>query len=84
LRELRKPAVAVARFVLPEGRRSSSSTCTCRIENTAPPTAQSLRVAVARGERLPRDARLVNRLDHWVDLPWSLEPVPIPDVGEDI
>lgn len=43
-----------------------------------------LRVAVARGERLPWDARLVNKLDHYVDLPWSLKPVPIPDLDEEL
>jgi len=40
-----------------------------------------LRVALAEGKPLPWDSRLVNRLDHVVDLPLSLKPITIPDLA---
>lgn len=40
-----------------------------------------LRVALAEGKPLPWDSRLVNRLDHVVDLPLSLKPITIPDIA---
>ncbi|AKT37831.1 oxygenase MpaB family protein [Chondromyces crocatus] len=42
-----------------------------------------LRVALAEGKPLPWDSRLINRIDHVVDLPLSLKPLPIPDIVEE-